>query len=256
MSEHRIQIDQGQCVGCGLCQRDCPENNIVLEQKKAAVLTQSCIKCGHCVAICPRAAVSMTGFEPPVEMGQPAAVEPQQLLAALRSRRSMRQFTQQPIEPALLKQIIEAGRWTPTAKNAQDVSYIVLQEELAECEEIAVRLFRRLRAAAKWVSPTARRVAIDDHFFFKNAPAVIVLAAKNQINGALAASNMALMAEAHGLGVLYSGFFAQAVSFSPALKKRLRLKRREKAAAVLVLGYPRVRYLRSAPREAAKVQWR
>ena len=59
-----------------------------------------------------------------------------------------------------------------------------------------------------------RRTTIDDHFFFKKAPAAIVVVSRDKIDGALAAANMALMAEACGLGVLYSGFFCMAAGLS------------------------------------------
>lgn len=73
-------------------------------------------------------------------------------------------------------------------------------------EQIAVRFAKRLLPVVKLMSPTARNAVIDDHFFFKNAPAAIVVVSKDEINASLAASNMELMAEALGLGVLYSGF--------------------------------------------------
>ena len=257
MKNHLLQIDQAKCIGCGKCQQDCPENNILLNNNRAVVRTQTCIKCGHCVAICPQAAVTMTGLaQASLSVEQTAVIEPEHLLAALRRRRSIRRFKERDIDPDTLLKIIEAGRWTPSAKNAQDVAYIVLKEELADCEKIAVGLFRNLQGVLKWFSPVARRVAIDDHFFFKKAPVVLVVTAKNKINGALAASNMALMAEAQGLGVLYSGFFAQAAVLSPALRKKLELKRGEKVVTALVIGYPDVHYYRIAPKEAAKVQMR
>lgn len=125
--EHRIQISPEKCVGCGLCQRDCPASNILLADRKAAVVAQDCILCGHCIAVCPKGAVSMTGFdEPPEEIAQPARLDPEKLLAAIRTRRSIRQFTQRQIEPEHIARIVEAGRLTPTGGNAQNVSFIVL----------------------------------------------------------------------------------------------------------------------------------
>lgn len=229
-------------------------NNIAIDNQKAFIKTQNCIKCGHCVAICPKFAVSMSGFEDaPVEIKKTTVLNPAHLLEALRSRRSIRHFKNRPVEPEILKQIIEAGRLTPTAENAQNVSYIVLQNEKKQYEKIAVRFFKRLLPLARLIDPTAKNIIIDDHFLFKKAPAAILVLSKNKINGALAASNMALMAEAHGLGVLYSGFFTIAANYSLTLHKELCLK--QKVVTTLVLGYPNVTYHRTAQKEAAVVQY-
>lgn len=253
--EHSIHIDRDACIGCGLCRRDCPANNILIEQKQAKILAQDCIFCGHCVAICPKAAVSITGFdEPPMEIKQPAALDPQELLLAITTRRSIRQFTERKIPPGLLAQIVEAGRLTPTGGNTQDVSFLVLENDLDRFEQPAVRLFRRMLPLMKLVNPVARRTVIDDHFFFKQAPAAIIIVAPDPVNGALAAANMELMAEALGLGVLYSGFFSMAVNRSRQLRNMLGLNRGEKAVLTLVLGYSSVRYPRTAPKEPALVR--
>ncbi len=253
--EHRIQIDAERCIGCGLCRKDCPAGNILVENGKARVVAQDCILCGHCVAVCPKAAVSITGFdEPPEEIEQPAILKPRELLAALKTRRSIRQFTKRQIAPEIMAQVVEAGRLTPTGGNAQDVSFIILEDGIERFEKPAVRLFQRLLPLMKMINPVARRMVIDDHFFFKKAPAAIVVVSRNQVNGALAAANMALMAEAFGLGVLYSGFFSMAVNRSRALRGMLPLKRGERAVTTLVLGYSGVQYHRTVQKEAAAVR--
>ncbi len=255
MKEHLIQVDQAKCIGCGLCRSDCPVNNIHVTQKKARIISQDCIKCGHCVAICPKAAVSMTGFdEPPVEIEGTASLEAEQLLKAIRNRRSIRKFTEQKVRPEVIRQIIEAGRLTPTGGNAQNVSYVVLTKEIGKYEKTAVHLFRRLLPLARRIMPVARNMTIDDHFFFKKAPVVILVISKDQLNGALAASNMELMAQACGLGVLYSGFFAMASNLSPRLRKAFGLKRGKKVVTALVLGYSGVKYFRTAQKERAEVK--
>lgn len=254
-NEHLISIDPEKCVGCGLCKKDCPAANIRIEKKRARIIAQDCILCGHCVAICPKGAVSMTGFdEPPEEIEEPVRLDAQTLMDAIKTRRSIRQFTGREVPPETIARIIEAGRLTPTGKNAQDVSFIVLDEGMANAEALAVRLFRRLLPLMKLVSPMAKRTVIDDHFFFKNAPAAIVVVSRDKVNGALAAGDMALMAEACGLGVLYSGFFAMAANHSRSLRKLLKLKRGEKAVMTLVLGYPGVKYHRTAQKEAASIR--
>ena len=257
--EHDVMIDAARCIGCGLCEGDCPAAALAVEDGRARVIARDCILCGHCVAICPKGAVSMTGFkEGPRELtaGAPPTLDAEQLLEAVGARRSIRRFTDEPVANEVIERIIEAGRLTPTAKNAQDVSYVVLRDDIARFEAWAVRLFRRVFPLVKLANSMARRTSIDDRFFFKGAPAVIVVIARGDIDGALAASNMELMAQAHGLGVLYSGFFTMAARLSRGLRRELGLGRKQKVVTALVLGYPAVRYRRTAPKEAAAISWK
>lgn len=255
MGEHIIRVDGKTCVGCGMCVKDCPQNNIIVADKKADVRGQDCMKCGHCAAICPRGAVSITGFEePPLEIEKPNLLDPKQLLGAIQTRRTVRQFTSQPVEDEIVRQIIEAGRWTPSAKNAQDVSYLVLKDGMERCEKIAVGLFRKLLPVAKLEEKGIKYAEVDDSFFFKKASTVIVVVSKDKINAALAASNMELMAQAHGLGVLYSGLFAMAARYSGKLRRAMGLRRGERVVTALVLGYPAVNYRRTAQKDAAVVR--
>lgn len=101
----------------------------------------------------------------------------------------------------------------------------------------------------------AKRNEITDHFFFFEAPKVILVASKDHINAALAAQNMEFVAEAYGLGVLYSGFFTMAANHSRQIKKQLDLPKGQKLVTALVMGYPKVQYQRSAPREKSNIKY-
>lgn len=255
INRHHIKIDREKCIGCGLCEKDCVAKNIALEDGKARVRAQDCIFCGHCAAVCPKAAVAISGYgEKPVP-DQGVRLDPESLLEVIRCRRTIRQFQDREIPESVLAQVLEAGRMTHTAKNMQDVSFIVLDKKKAKIEQMAVRLFRRLKPLAGLFSPLARRSQIGDHFFFFHAPIVIVIAAKAPINGALAAQNMEFVAEANGLGVLFSGFFTTAAGASRRIRKALGVPRGKKAVTTLVLGYPAVRYQRSAQREALDARY-
>lgn len=250
MSERIISINKDTCNGCGQCKKDCPAHNINITEKTATLKSQQCIKCGHCVAVCPIGAVSMSGFdEPPTEFSKQPLVDENLLLDALKSRRSVRQFQNKPIPAEIIEKIIEAGRWTPTAKNAKSVSYVVLRQNIKSVEAGAVSYFRKIMPLAGAFYPFAKGMNIGDDFFFKGAPVAISIVSSDKVSGSLAASNMALMAESCGLGVLYSGFFTIAVNMSASVRKTLKLSRKQKVVTTLVLGYSNVKYHRTTQKE-------
>lgn len=252
--KHLINIDREECIGCGQCVKDCPQYNIEIDnEKKAVINSQDCMKCGHCVAVCPKAAVSISGYdEEPHDIENVEKIDPEKLMNSLISRRSVRRFKDQEVSEDVINRIIEAGRWTPTGKNAQDVEYIIIDKKKRKVEDMAIKIFKRLLKVINVFNKSFRHMQIDENFFFKKAPIVILVAADSKVDGSLAASNMALMAEACGLGVLYSGFFTIAAKLSKKIKRELGIKGK-KPVTTLVIGYPGVKYRRSVQKDKAKV---
>ena len=250
-----IIIDNTRCIGCGLCVADCPNACLCLDDGKAYVTETGCIACGHCYAICPREAISMEGYdcktEPVVRMTE---IDSEVLLAAMKSRRSIRRFSDMPVEAEKLDKILEAGRYSPTGGNAQNVNYTLLRNRKREAETICVNLFRKGKKLAAPFVAILKRIEITDDFFFKGAPEVIVVSSKSDINAGLASAYMELMAESLGLGVLYSGFFVMCARLSRKLRKLIELPKGQKVVSCLVIGYPAIQYKRIVPRKALQVK--
>ena len=252
--EHQVCIDTGRCIGCGECVRDCVANNLILRDGKAQLLRPRCIFCGHCEAICPRQAITLTGFgEEPVEFDRQTRLDPDTLLQAIRTRRTVRRFQAKPVPRRVTDQIIEAGRLAPTGSNRQSNSYIILDRKREELEALSVNLFRQAAGSDTPLGTYLRGIEIDDRFFFKGAPLVLLVLSDDPVNGALAAENMAFMAEAHGLGVLFSGFFTYLADQVPEVRAALGLEEGRRVVATLVMGYPAVHYQRTVRREPADV---
>ena len=263
MSKHIITVDDLACVGCGACEADCPASNIKVQLMKASPVSQNCMMCGHCVAICPVGAVSISGFpEKPVDVpaGEDGpvktSVDPDALETALRFRRSVRRFSHKDVPKEMIDRIIEAGRLTPTAVNAQGTSYFVIRKHRAELEAEAVKLVGKFLPAAKAAVPKLRGFQVGQNFFFRRAPLVIVVVSKDKVSASMAAQSMMTMAEAQGLAGFFSGVFSMAVNASGKIRSRMGIKKKDgKAVTTLVLGWPSVTYRRSAQREEARVKW-
>ena len=250
-----INIDANECIVCLKCINDCPNSCLFLENDEIHASQKGCMECGHCYAICPQGAITMTNYEFSDEkVVLMSEINPETLLNAMKSRRTIRQFKSDPVEDEKIEKILEAGRYSPTGANKQMVSYTILGSKQKEAEEICLNLFRKGKKLGSAFASYLKRIEIDDDFFFKGAPLVIVVASKSTVDGGLASSYMEIMAESLGLGVLYSGFFVICSKMSRKLKKLLELEKGYEVVTCMVIGYPDVKYQRIVPREDLKVK--
>lgn len=253
-NEHQIIIDSEKCIGCGLCVKDCVGENISIVEKKAVTRGNSCIMCGHCEAVCPKGAVCITGYEDEIEtFDEQTRLDPEQLLKAIKTRRTIRQFKDEKVSGQAVDMILEAGRMAPTGTNAQGTAYVLIEDKLSECEAAAVSILSKIVKAGRVVLHRFLHTNIGPDFFFKGAPLVIVVLGSDRVSASLAAENMAFMAEAQGLGVLYSGFFTVCFNISGKVRRILGVKKQPKAVTTLVIGHPAVKYYRTPHRKPVKL---
>lgn len=263
-----IVIDEEKCIGCGLCAKDCPAGKIKVKEGHA-VYTPDCIQCGHCVAICPRAAVSIPEYDmDDVEEYDNVSfsLDPGDFLRAVKFRRSIRNFREKKIDRNTLEQILQAGRYTPTAKNRQSCRFIVVQDQLEELKDL---LWSQIPDMAEQIRETMPQYSMffkflyrrrrDNHAndgLFFNTPCVLFVTSDNPLDGGLAAANIENMAVAEGLGVLYDGYLTRVINACPKVKEWLCIEEERPLVCSMLIGYPAVSYKRTAPRKSADIDWR
>lgn len=260
-----VSIDKNKCIGCGMCVKDCFYGVIGLQDGKAQVSAE-CFACGHCVAVCPANAVSIPELpmEDVLEYDESCKMNPENLLHFMQFRRSVRQFKKEQIPKETIETIIEAGRYTPTAGNRQDVSFVVVQDSLEEIRPILWDTLNKMVDSGMLGPYTPLLRIVCDQYkadpdadrLFCGANAMVLVLTENPMNGGLAATSVELMAQSMGIGVLYSGFLMGAINRTPGMKERLEIKENQQLAAVMLMGVPDVKYQRTAPRKKANLIWK
>src|SRR4030043_1490104 len=111
------------------------------------------------------------------------------VLKAIKSRRTLRRFKPNPIDAEMLQSILEAGRWAPSLSNLQPWKFIVIKDQ-------------GLKNA---LDKAARESVL--HLGIHEAPSVILVCVDRRIDplhaietGAAATQNMTLAGNSLGLG--------------------------------------------------------
>ncbi len=255
--QHKITIDKENCIKCGLCVKDCPMRVLEMTEEGASLKQDVCLFCGHCLAICPKNVIEISGFEDEViELKDTKLVDADEFLTHMKTRRSVRHFKDQEISKEMIDKIIEAGQYSPTGSNSQNVTYTVLQNDKKVLENKAIDILTAFFKEIGKVNKVYANMQMGEDYLFKKAALVICINSTNDVDGTIAAASMEIMANALGLGVFYSGMFARAAQNSPELSEMLGLGENQKVVTALVIGHPDVKYLRTAPKEKPTVVYK
>jgi nitroreductase/NAD-dependent dihydropyrimidine dehydrogenase PreA subunit len=281
-------VNTKACIGCSRCVAVCPSFVMdMAEEKSAVVRGEWCIGCGHCEAVCPTEAIYREGSSfdmHPIKRETPS-VAPETLKLLFRERRSVRNYTRDPVPGEMLNEILDAGRYAPTGSNSQNVHYVVLTapDRIAELQRMTAgfydRIFSRVRGrsglflvslmagrkTAEYLRQSLPKVEYAkeemrqgrDRLFY-HAPVVMLTHAESwdpcsPFNCSVALYHCSLMAHALGLGCCFNGFLVNAVNHAPRIRRKLGIPADHKCYSAMTLGFPDMKYLRLVDRCPAKV---
>ncbi len=155
------------------------------------------------------------------------------VLKAIKERRSIIRFKQEPVSNDQIQTILEAGRWAPSFANSQPWTFIVIKDDATK--KALVDVVERVTLAREGVA---------------GAPVLIALVADPMKDprhyveaGAVAAQNMALAAHSLGLASYWVGVYDAEKKRNSAeahLKKALGVPKDMRLIALLPIGVPAV----------------
>ncbi len=154
-----------------------------------------------------------------------------QVVQAIKGRRSVHRFKQSSITDEQLTSILEAGRWAPSFANTQPWSFVVIKDP--DTKSKLMEVVERVTLARKGVTeaPLVIAVVVDP----LKDPRHYVEA------GAVATQNMALAAHSLGLGSYWVGVYDPSGKRNTAeatMKKILAIPREYRLISLLPVGAP------------------
>jgi len=178
------------------------------------------------------------------------------LLDVFRSRRSVKEYLPKEVSKDILFRILEAGKWAPSAHNAQPWRFIVIQDSTTKQRLAKAMASRWDKDMSKNGVPKEQReslirVSVER---FENAPIIIIACStmedmdeypderRKKIeyvmavqSVAAAIENMLLAAHGEGLG---SCWFCAPLFCQDMVRKILKIPQHVDPQALITLGYP------------------
>ena len=298
-----MEVDKDICTSCGQCIDNCPFKCWEMGEDEYPRLKEgyACFSCSNCMVACPVDAISMVesyhvkdGFwatephplpykmplEPRDAEGNPDEWNP--IERAILERRSVRNFDDRPVPDHLIRRVLEAGRFAPSAGNSQPWQFVVITDrelirKVDEATRAAITGMYNMYTDDEKVmnlAPMAQanpggydpRIALGGMGTVSggklpaslNAPCMIVMAADRrcigtqQMNIGICGQNMNIVANSLGIKACWAGFPVIGLS---AIADKLQLGPNFDFITTLVMGYPAFKQEGLVAREFRPVMW-
>jgi nitroreductase/NAD-dependent dihydropyrimidine dehydrogenase PreA subunit len=269
-------VDAEKCNRDGICVEACGRRLIEMGEADSvptlvADAEELCVNCGHCVAVCPTGALAHHTMRPEdcPQIRKELLIDLEQAEQFLRSRRSIRNYKDEPVERNKLNKLIQVSGYAPSAHNARPAHLLVIEDK-TEVRRLSGLVVDWMRVTIKEAPALAKTFHFDRVVALwdggkdpicRNAPHLIIAhAAENarlaQVDCILALAYAELIALPLGLGTTWAGYVMTATTFYPPLMKALNLPEGHKCFGVMMVGYPKLKFVRMPLRNPPVVAWR
>jgi nitroreductase len=163
---------------------------------------------------------------------------------AIMSRRSVREYTADPVGEPTIRRLIDAAVHAPNAVNQQPWTFTVVRDQgVLDCVSRDAKVHMQANMQAGLQSARFKMLGDPSFHIFYHAPVLVLISAVAPgpwivEDCALAAGNLMLAACAAGLGSCWIGF-AQAYLNTPEGKQALGLSPTTVPVAPIIVGHPK-----------------
>ena len=186
-----------------------------------------------------------------------------QVIDAIKKRRSVRSYETTPVSADIINMIIEAGNQAPSAMNSQPWRFVVVEEKEAKKKLLkaalpnAKKIIEHIKDAApeRYELIMKRYSELEDPIYYSSPVVLFVIGSGRYADHScpLACENIMLAAHSLGLGSCWVGFGSM-VTDNAEITKLLELREDEKIYGPIVLGYPKV-YPDPPQKKGPAVKW-
>lgn len=265
-------VDDSKCTRCRQCVHDCPAR-IITQKRDALPFVEAeqetaCMQCQHCLAVCPTGALSIFGRNPADSIPLSSASFPtfEQMNRLVRGRRSVRQYQDANVDPALLHQLLTTLANVPTGVNSRKLTFSVIDDK-AVMERFQHLVMEELSTAATEERIPAHLAYLHTivswkyeygvKLLFRTAPHALLVSAPPDApcpvqDIALTLAYFELLAQSAGLGTVWWGMLSMVLQTIPSLKSFWGLPADHHYYAML-FGIPAVQYARTVQRDEAAI---
>lgn len=172
-------------------------------------------------------------------------VKAMEMMDVIKKRMSIRSYKDQPLSEETIKNIMEAAKYAPSARNLMQLEYrVITNQNLIKkiSDRIGAALTKEMAAnPPRPGSPPRPPMPDRPHFFYQAPLLVLVTGPKDnpwsESDAALAVENIMIYATSQGLGTCFIGM-AKLVEKDPELLQELHIDKNRKIAAAVICGYP------------------